>query len=169
MAAGASSRPPREPRPSTAAPPARAPPSSRPAASCSRRRGYATACRTSCRRDAAACWRTSGTTATPTCSCGTSPATSWSSARTSTAAGESRPRQSRRGQIQLVPLFEHLKATLDILLRVSRWTSCLISSRLPNLIIVGCIERISPSKTLPIATRGSSAGWWFVSLLRQFF
>lgn len=121
-AAGASSRPPQEPRPSTAAPPAQAPPSFHPAASCSRRRGYATACRTSCRRAAAACWRISGTTATPTCSCGTSPATSWSSARTNTAAGESPAAAGH--QIQLFPSFEHLRATLDILLLAASFSLC---------------------------------------------
>lgn len=87
MAVGVSSLQPQEQRPSTAAPPAQAPPSFPPAASCSRRHGYATACRTWCPQAGAACWRTSGTTATPTCSSETSPATSWSSARTSTAAG----------------------------------------------------------------------------------
>ncbi len=87
MAVGVSSLQPQEQRPSTAAPPARAPPSFPPAASCSRRHGYATACRTWCPQAGAACWRTSGTTATPTCSSETSLATSWSSARTSTAAG----------------------------------------------------------------------------------
>lgn len=87
MAVGVSSPLPLERRPSTAAPPAQAPPSSHPAASCSRRHDYATACRMWCRRAGAACWRTSGTTATPTCSSETSPATSWSSARTSTGAG----------------------------------------------------------------------------------
>lgn len=86
-AAGVSFLPPQERKPNTAVPPVQAPPSSLPAASCSRRRGYATACRTWCPLAAAAYWRTSGTTATPTCSSETSPATSWSSARTSTAAG----------------------------------------------------------------------------------
>lgn len=98
MAVGVSSLQPQEPRPSTAAPPARAPPSFPPAASCSRHHGYATVCQTWCRRAGAACWRTSGTTVIPTCSSETSLATSWSSARISMAAGMHRqmPRAKKK-------------------------------------------------------------------------